>query len=189
MQKIIIGADEVWGYFQKHKKELRNKEHIIAENEEFGVEILLSSENGLPYFVVTTDGCQYDEERAFSASDCEKKVEQLYDDYLTSSFIVNEAFEGSRLDQEDMISERELELDDAIASLLDVILEEDSMVFLGVEADEICEYLKDYIFEYLYREYRISARRPMVLEDVETGEEFFEEYPYDSMAFEDEAIL
>lgn len=186
MQKIIISAGDVWDYFQKHKEELRKTEHIIAENEEFGVEISLSAENGLPCFVVTADNYQYDEERAISESDCKETVEKLYDDYLTNNFVDDEVLEDSRLDQEDMISERELELDEAISLLLDTVLEEDAVMFFGTETDEICEDLKDHILEYLYRKHGISVRRPMVLEDTETGEEFFEEYPYDSMVFEDE---
>ena len=85
-----------------------------------------------------------------------------------------------------MIAERELELDDAVSMLLDTVIEEDVAMFLGPEADEICEDIKDHILEYLYRKHGISTRRPMVLEDTETGEDFFEEYPYEHMEFEDE---
>jgi len=148
MQKIIISAGDVWGYFQKHKEELQKTEHIIAENEEFGVEISLSAENGLPCFVVTADNYQYDEERAVSESDCKETVEKLYDNYLTTNFVDDEVPEDSRLDQEDMISERELELDEAISLLLDTVLEEDAVMFFGTETDEICEDLKDHILEY-----------------------------------------
>lgn len=92
MQKIIISAGDVWGYFQKHKEELQKTEHIIAENEEFGVEISLSAENGLPCFVVTADNyiC---EERAVSESDCKETDEKLYDNYLTNNFVDDEVAE------------------------------------------------------------------------------------------------
>ena len=106
--------------------------------------------------------------------------------HIAYNFVDDEVTEDSRLDQEDMISERELELDEAISLLLDTVLEEDAVMFFGTETDEVCEDLKDHILEYLYRKHGISVRRPMVLEDTETGEEFFEEYPYDSMVFEDE---
>ena len=85
-----------------------------------------------------------------------------------------------------MIAERELELDDAFTMLLDTLIEEDLGLFFGAEADEILEDIKDHTLEYLYRKHGISVRRPMVLEDEETNEDFFEEYPYDSMVFEDE---
>ena len=186
MQKITVDASEVWDYFQKHKKELEGTEHIIAENEEYGVEISLSAEHDLPCFIVTADGYQYAEERAVSASDCKETVEMLYEYYLTESFVDGEGCEESRLDQEDEIAERELELDDAFTMLLDTLIEEDLGLFFGAEADDIIEDIKDHTLEYLYRKHGISVRRPMVLEDEENGEDFFEEYPYDSMVFEDE---
>lgn len=185
MQKITVAASEVWDYFQKHKAELEKSEHIIAENEEYGVEISITNEEGLPCFMVTADGYQYAEERAISANDCKETVETLYGDYLTEKF-VDGADDESRLDQEDMIAERELELDDAFTMLLDTLIEEDLGLFFGAEADEILEDIKDHTLEYLYRKHGISVRRPMVLEDEENGEDFFEEYPYDSMVFEDE---
>lgn len=186
MQKITVNASDVWDYFQKHKAELEKGEYIIAENEDFGVEVSLANEDGLPCFLVTADGYQYAEERAVSAKDCKDTVETLYEDYLTDKFVDSEECDQSRLDQEDMIAERELELDDAVAMLLDTVIEEDVTMFLGSEADDICEDIKDHILEYLYRKHGISTRRPMVLEDTETGEGFFEEYPYEHMEFEDE---
>lgn len=186
MQKITVNASDVWNYFQKHKEELEGTEHIIAENEEYGVEISLSAEHGLPCFIVTADGYQYAEERAVSASDCKETVEMLYEDYLTESFVDGEWCEESRIDQEDEIAERELELDDAFTMLLDTLIEDDLGLLFGAEADEILEDIKDHTLEYLYRKHGISVRRPMVLEDEGNGEDFFEEYPYDSMVFEDD---
>lgn len=185
MQKITVAASEVWDYFQKHKAELEKLEHTIAENEEYGVEISITNEEGLPCFMVTADGYQYAEERAVSANDCKETVETLYENFLTEKF-VDGAEDTSRLDQEDMIAERELELDDAFTMLLDTLIEEDLGLFFGAEADDILEDIKDHTLEYLYRKHGISVRRPMVLEDEETNEDFFEEYPYDSMVFEDE---
>lgn len=185
MQKITVDASEVWDYFQKHKAELEKSEHTIAENEEYGVEISITNEEGLPCFMVTADGYQYAEERAVSANDCKETVETLYENFLTEKF-VDGAEDESRLDQEDMIAERELELDDAFTMLLDTLIEDDLGLFFGAEEDEILEDIKDHTLEYLYRKHGISVRRPMVLEDEENGEDFFEEYPYDSMVFEDE---
>ena len=185
MQKITIEADAVWDYFQAHKTELENSEQIIAENEELGVEISLTSEKGIPCFVVTADGYQYAEERAISAEDCKETVEDLYEEFLTNKFFEDEEYKHSRLDQEDMISEREMELDDAILTLLYALYEDLDMSF-KVKIDEICEDLKDHILEYLYKKHGISVRRPMVLEDEETGEDFFEEYPYEHMIYDEE---
>ena len=184
MQKIMISASDVWDYFQKHKDDLQNTEHIIADNEEYGISISLSSENGLPCIIVTADGYQYAEERAVSATDCKETVKMLYDYYLTGKFATGEEPEG--IDQNDMISERETELDEAIMLFLDTAIEADVAEFFGEETDEIVEDVKDHILEYLYKKHNISVRRPMILEDIETKEDFFEEYPYNSMVFEDE---
>lgn len=69
---------------------------------------------------------------------------------------------------------------DYISALMD-----ESIDALGAdESFEIAEDVLDHMCEYLYRKYGISARRPMILED-ENGEEFFEEYPYECMEFDD----
>lgn len=186
MQTITVSASEMWDYFRKHKEELGKEEHIVAENDEFGVVITITEERGMPYFVVTADDYQYAEESAVSEKDCKETVEELYDKYLTGKFIDEEDYAVSLLTQEDMISERELELDDAIVLLVDAILECDAMVALGTNADAVCEDVKDHIIEYLARKHKLSIRRPMILEDEETGEDFFTEHPYECMVFEDE---
>ena len=183
MQNIIISASDTWGYFQKHKKELKTTEHIIAENEEYGVVITITEEKGIPCFIVTSDDYQYADEVAISESDCTKTVEELYDEYLTGRFIMSE---DSAFDIEDAISEREAELDDAIINLIDVAMELESTEYLGLECDEICADVKDHILEYLYRKHGISTRRPMMLEDEDDKEEFYAEYPYECMVFDDE---
>lgn len=190
MQKIIVRAIDVWGYFQKNKTSLEKTEYTIAENEEFGVVISLSSENGNPCFVVTADDYQYAEERATSENECQTIVNKLYESYLTGNFLNDDIPDEedseteSLLDQKDMISEREEELDVAVIAFLEIVIEGDISEFLGEETDEVCEDVKDHILEYLYRKHGISPRRPMVLEDEETKEDFFEEYPYGSMVFD-----
>lgn len=190
MQNIIIEPFDMWKYFRQHKEELKTTVHTVAENDDYGVEITITEEHDMPLFVVTADDYQYAEERATSEADCKKIVEELYDKYLTEKFLEDECYEEeSLLDQEDMISERETELDDAIILLLDAIMEDDSTVVLqsnGVDLDALCDDLKDHILEYLARKHRMeSIRRPMVLEDDETKEDFFTEYPYECMVYED----
>ena len=50
---------------------------------------------------------------------------------------------------------------------------------------EVLDDLKDHFLEYMYRKHGFDIYRPMVLED-EDGTEFFEEYPYEHMVFDDE---
>lgn len=186
MVSIYVEAEDVWKYFQNNKLKLGKTAEAIAENDEFGVVIYLSEERGLPMFEVDADGYQYHEESAVSANDCRETVQMLYDKYLTEKFLMDDDEEyESLLDIEDQIAERELELDDAVISFLDVVLDEDSSM-LGAELDDIVEDVKDHICEYLARKHELPVRRPMILED-DDGDEFFEEYPYDDcLEFEDE---
>ena len=69
---------------------------------------------------------------------------------------------------------------DYISDLMD-----DSIDSFGdADSFEIAQDVLDHICEYLYRKHDISSRRPMILED-ENGEEFFEEFPYECMEFDD----
>ena len=115
---------EIWSYFQKHKQEIEKNEYIIAENEEYGVTVWLTSEEGFPCLIVTADGYQYAEITAVSEKDCEEKAEKIYDDYLTEKFIEkSEEDEYTYLEQQDMIYEREAELDEAVILFIDIVLE------------------------------------------------------------------
>lgn len=188
MQNIIISAVDMWAYFKDNEKELKTTEHLIAENDEYGVEIYLTEQQDKPCFTVTADGYEYEEESAVSEADCRKTIEALYDKYLTEKFLEVEPVE-SLLDQEDMIAEREMELDDAIMLMLDTIVEEDAAILLSCNTnnlDEICDDIKDHMLEYIARKHGIEIRRPMILEDDETGEDFFTEYPYECMVYDDE---
>ena len=192
MQNIIIEADDVWSYFQQHKKELEKVSHIIAKNEEYGVEITLTCERNLPYFVVEADGYQYEEESATSKQDCTITVEELYERYLTDNFltelermdIVEEDPDiPTLLDQDDMISERELELDDAVSMFMDTVLDYADIDIENI--DDVYDDIKEHMLEYISRKHGVRIRRPMILEDVDSGEDFYTEYPYECMEFED----
>ena len=105
---------------------------------------------------------------------------------MTGSALI---LDEENLSQEDMIAERETELDDAVISLLDAVLDGDSQMEIyekGIDLEELCTDLKDYIIEHLAKDYGLtSIRRPMILEDDETGEDFFTENPYECMVYDD----
>lgn len=186
MQEISVQPSEAWDYFQEHKKELRENSHIIAKNDEYGVEITITEKQGFPLFSVTADGYQYEEIKAINEEDCLDTVDALYEDYLTGTALI---LDEENLSQEDMIAERETELDDAIISLLDAVLDGDSQMEIyekDIDLEELCTDLKDYILEHLAKDYGLtSIRRPMILEDDETGEDFFTENPYECMVYDD----
>lgn len=181
MQNIIVAATDVWNYFHKNYDRLQTEEQLIADNKEYGVEISLSAIQGLPCLSVYADGYQYDEDAALTEEECKEVTQNFYERYLTGSFIEEETL----LEQEDMITEREYELDEAMLTLLDTLLGDNVMTIEGPSIDAICEDLKEHILEYMFKKHHISVRRPMILEDVDTGEDFFVEYPYNCMEFDD----
>lgn len=187
MKKIEVPAANVWKYFKEHVAELKKDMHLIAEEPEFGVEIYITADGALPNIIVSADDCTYTELNPVCETQCTREVEEIYDKYLTLKFLEDVVEDETAMSQEDMISERELELDDAFMNLIDTILEESGVTALGGSViDEICEDLKDHTLEYLARKHELTIRRPMVMEDDETKEEFFEEYPYECMVYEDE---
>lgn len=185
--RVIVGAAEVWEYFQKNKSPTLYE--LIAEEPEYGIEIWLINNYGFPEFIVTADDIEICDEQAFEQMECEEMVSLLYNDYLTSNVIstVNNTHdEPERLSPDEEIEiraiiEREDEINDAVCELLEVLLDSYAN---STTISEVFEDLKEHILEYLYREHGISVYRPMYLED-EDGEEFFEEYPYECMVFDD----
>lgn len=194
MQLINYEASEIWEIFQKRKEYFRAHMEVIAENPEYDVVIYLSEEergtNMFPNIVVYIDNNEEYSEVAVSQYDCEHTVKEIYAEFLDEERLINHMLERDEEDREldeeqDMIETRETELYDAAADFLDILLNETLEHIVGYqEAEETREDLIDHICQYLYEEHGLSVYRPMILED-EDGEEFFEEFPYDCMIFED----
>lgn len=191
-QHILVEASDVWGLFQKEKEELSGHERKIADNPEFGAVVCLSEEQGKPNIIAYLDDEEVYEELCVSESDCKMTVQKFYDEYLTEK-VLNRYFgeeeeeDYTHLEEQTEIDERESELDDAVLYFLEIAMDMSGYTLddFTDEADEIYEDVKDHFLEYLARKWGLPIRRPMYLED-EDGEEFFEEYPYDCMEFDDE---
>ena len=124
-----------------------------------------------------------------SETDAEKTCSKIYDEYLTDKVVdilteIAEDEEESLLEQQDAIEEREMELDIAVSEFISAVLGGDAYLD-SEDYDDIIEDCKDHFLEYLARKHGLDIFRPMVLED-EDGEDFYEEYPYDCMEFDDE---
>lgn len=185
MKTTILEPSGVWEYFQENCDDLRDMMFLVAENDEYGTEIYITNDGGLPAVIVTADGVQVFEEAIVSERDCEKTVGKAYDTYLTEA-AVQALLEDMYLedDEELSINEREEELNDAIYDFLIVVLDG----FLdenSCDYDKLCEDLKDHFCEYIARKHELPVRRPMYLE-YEDGRTEYEEYPYEHMDFEDE---
>ena len=156
---------------------------IIAENEEFGLEILLSSVNGSPTITVMADDIQQ-YEITTDLFHLEDVCRLVYDKYLDNTINALSESADAAVDLRDEIDDRESELDAAVDDFLGVVLQTFGYDTADV-VDEIHDDVKEHFLEYLYRKFGMDIYRPMFLED-EDGEEFFEEYPYECMEFEDE---
>jgi len=186
-KKIILEPSEVWDYFQANKPRLRCAEHEIASNDEYGISIYLTDDGHVePEIVVEADGTEVYSETCISSKDCAITVRDIYDKYLTDEVIsvLSTLADDESSEQEDAIFERETELDEAVMAFIDTATE--CSIYSDILNDEeLLSDVKEHFLEYLYRKWELPIRRPMFLED-EDGNEFYEEYPYDCMVFDDE---
>lgn len=182
MRDIILEPSEVWGYFQRNAGKLQSSYHLIASNDEYGAEIYVSADSyGEAQIIAELDGDRMETTVVSNAEECEKVCHSVYDDYLTPSAVSTATqAEDKEIDREFLIEAREQELDDATYNFLMDVLEEyqDNM-------DELVETAKEHFLEFMAREMKLPIYRPMHLED-EDGEEFFSEYPYENMIYDDE---
>lgn len=194
-EQIIIPAEDVWKTAQSEWAQLRTHLKKIAENPEFGVVIYLTVDSELAQIVVYIDDNEFYSEQCVSELDCKTTARKIYDEYLgekvLNKFLGEEEDdeelddeEYTRYEEESEIDEREAEIYEAVVSFLSTILETDIDSFVD-DADLIYEDCAEHFLEYLSRKWGFEIRRPMYLED-ENGEEFYEEYPYECMEFEDE---
>lgn len=197
---IICPAADVWDLFQREKPRFLSDMKLIAQNTSYAVEIYLTGEDrgitSFPNIVVMIDDDEVYSEVAVSKRDCEQTVVSIYDEYLSGSNVVNRIIEMERaesgkheVDVEEMeqqmeIEGREEELDSAIWQFFHDVLG-GPLDDLVDSANEIYEDCKDHFLEYMARKWDLTIFRPMILED-EDGEEFYEEYPYECMEFDDE---
>ena len=184
--RIIVEAGDVWDYFKENKDKLGGSIETIAENEEYGIEILLSADDDLPLIMVVADNEELDEEAVVSANDCFSTVKDMYDKYLTDEVInvlMGNDDDYTTAEELEMIDERESAIDDAIYACLDELIP--NMFDIVDDPDELYEDVKDHLCEYLYTKHGISVYRPMYLEN-EDGTDEFCEFPYPEMELDEE---
>ena len=158
MSQVCITQEE----FNRYRLKYSAEPECIAWN--WCYEIWISIEGGQVVLTVFENGEGVDETVVETWQDVE--------DYI-DAYILEEDRE-----REDEIEERELELTEATEVFVNAVADD-----LQIDS-EVIEECKEHFLEYLYRKFGLTIRRPMVLED-EEGEDFFEEYPYECMIFED----
>lgn len=191
MQEIIIEPHKLWDYIQEQDSsgQLDNIMYEIAKNNEYGISIYVSKNKADRYYIsVEADDCEIHEEDIHNREDTERICRKIYDNFLTDRVIeiitdmTND--DWSALRQMDAIDIREEELNNCVTAFIMDVLGSDTY-FDGTDFDDIVEDCKEHFLEYMARKHKFSIYRPMILED-EDGEDFFEEYPYECIEFEDE---
>ena len=182
--EIILQPEEVWDFFLKNKEICNSNLFEIASNKDNGITIYLSADSsGIGYISVDADSVEVYNQEITSREDSERTVRDIYDDYLTDNVIDILSYdenEQADKDEESEIAEREEELNIFVWDFLISVLGDDTRI----EDDNILEDMKDHFLEYMYRKHGLDIYRPMVLES-EDGTEFFEEFPYKHIEFED----
>lgn len=195
MQKILVAPEDVWGYFEENMRDLEESMLEIAENAEYGVTVFLMNDHGFPGIVVEADGTMAYGDFVTTPKDCADTVSEIYENFLSSKAVENlsnvdtptdEDEQYSLFDLEDEIEMRELEIEDALWAFLDSVTNTCASLEM-IDTDAEFEDIKEHFLEYLGRVHGLPVHRPMFLTD-EDGTEFFEEYPYEYMIFDDDPV-
>ncbi len=192
MQHIIIEPYKLWEYIKQQDKngQLDTTMYEIASNEEYGIAVYISKdEKGRYCIVVEADESEIFNECVYSADDAQRTCDRVYENYLTDKVInIISSMEDDNdvlgMEAEDEMELREDDLTEFTMNFIMDVLGGDAY-FDGNDLDEIVEDCKEHFLEYLARKHGLAIYRPMILED-EDGEDFFEEYPYECMEFDDE---
>lgn len=193
---INVPADKVWSYYLSHRAELEEKMHLMGENKDYGTEVYVTQDDDAktPEIIVLVDGEQILDTPVGTPEECAEVVKDIYDDYLTDSFIDTVIAENEQEEEsggyegydsnEEEIEMREADLEWAVRSMLETVLE-NSDAEGGGQIDEICEDCVDHIMEYVARKFGIELYRPMYIKYPD-GVVDYEEYPYTKLQFDDE---
>ena len=66
MQRIDVESSEIWDYSLEHEDELSRNQHLMAENDDYGMEVWLTMANGSPELFVECDGNEIYREDIFN---------------------------------------------------------------------------------------------------------------------------
>lgn len=185
-RQIYCDVDQVWDMFEEQGIELGDDEFIkLAEWENEEVEVHMLNSSGILLFEVYEEGDLVREDFVLSKEDAECTLREIYEEFFAMEYDSEDEEEEGYLfseEENEEIAAREASLTDAVFNFLEEVCPEESAELFNME--EI-EDIKDHFLEYLARKYSMDIYRPMVLED-ENGEEFYTDYPYDCMEYEDE---
>ena len=195
----------VWDYYIEYESSLEKTPVLLAKNEEYGVEIYLSSDGEHPQFIVIVDDELSYQDFALNPDDCTNTLNEIYNEYLDMDFVQKavmseieskiEAYDEDE-DDDDIVDDDD-ECEDALESTEDiskVIKMRESSLYTAaldfvIEAMDGEEALAEPTFwdklqgcvDKLIKcvaDAGFDVYRPMFIKDEETGDILYEEYPY-----------
>jgi len=146
---VIVSVDEIKSFFNTNKISLRDEYRLVAEEEEDGIDVYITSENERPYFTVELEGTVEYEAAASSESEIEAVYAQLLNLFISE--------EATELDDDDL--ERLADIHNATIDYLSTLVEGDPGEFFD---DDCIEEIASAFEEYLYDAYGLSIRHPIV---------------------------
>lgn len=180
----IFSPSEVWDYYRKNQSKFHNLLVLIAKYPNYGIYIYATCELGQFKVEVHADDVMVYEEEIYHERDCIRTITSVYDEYLTenvTNFLDEFDDEEEQSSEDEEIEMREEEIETLFSDLFIGLIGSPNLSKLD---EEIVEDIREHTMEYMARKHKIKIYRPMWLED-ENGEDFYEEYPYECMEFED----
>ena len=184
-EKIYLKPEDAWVFFCKNKARLEKEMVEVARSSCGEYTIYLTMDEALnPKFLVYEYGNDEDpvyEEWCVNETDTENTALRVYKRYLYLD--LDDGEDGGEEDiyqaRDDEIYQREDALRLAMLDFLACALQErsgDDVV--KTQGESFVAETLDYILEYISLDHGIPIYRPMFVDDPETGEEVFEEFPY-----------
>lgn len=147
----VIPVGEIRKFYNENRIALESEYSLVAEEKDAGVEIYITDESGLPYFVVEVDGKSEYEAKANTEAEIEKVYAMLLNLYV------------SEVDGEECFSEEDIDrIDEIRSATIDYL-----SVLLGFEPEEFfdddcIEEIASAFEEYLFDAYGFSVYHPIV---------------------------
>lgn len=186
-RNIYLAPSQIAGYFKRNAITLETRSVLCAENGECS--IYLSNEDGIMVFSVTgINGDEYTFE-VYDDDDLDQYIRSLMkigfmeeeiEMYDEEQFDVDESADIDYLRSQ--IAEREEELNTSVINMVYDVLGDDADEITEVDIERAAGTIKEIVCDVLAKKYGFPVYRPMMLIDEDTGEEFFEEYPYPAIS-------
>lgn len=193
--KIYVPVNDVWSFFLKNIDRLSSEMVAIAENTDTEYVVYLTEENRFPLFYVCQgESAPEDEDVAISKDDCAETARRFFAQYLFPLVVIdNKAIppdseedpeDLTRQEMEDAAYERDDELRFAMSDFLQIAIGTDDSDedLTDIYGDDFIDSILDVVLEKLASEFGISVYRPTLIEDEMTGEQVYNEFPYEDLA-------